>query len=193
MNKKLIIAAILAIVATAAGLRHPAEPPAHHTSDSRDTAQQTARHSASDSSDQTQQQTARHSSSDSSNLTQNPTSRHSSSDSSDITDLTQLQRVADYLHQHQRLPSYYLTKSQARRQGWEPSKGNLCQILPGRAIGGDHFSNREKVLPEKQGRRWFEADVNYDCGRRGSDRMLYSSDGMIYVTRDHYRHVEQVY
>ena len=175
MNKKLIIAAILAIVATAAGLRHPTDPPAQ---------QQADRHS----SDTTQQPTARHSSSDSSD-----SSRDSSSDSSDITDLTQLQRVADYLHQHQRLPSYYLTKSQARRQGWEPSKGNLCQILPGRAIGGDRFSNREKVLPEKQGRHWFEADVNYDCGRRGSDRMLYSSDGMIYVTRDHYRHVEQVY
>ncbi|KGT88816.1 ribonuclease [Erwinia typographi] len=153
MNKKLIVAVILAIVATAAGLRHPANnPPA-------------------------QQQTA-------------PTS---STAANDISSLTQLQRVASYLHQHQRLPAWYLTKSEARRQGWEPGKGNLCQILPGRAIGGDRFSNREKVLPEKQGRRWFEADVNYDCGRRGSDRMLYSSDGLIYVTSDHYRNVKQVY
>ncbi|WP_338555944.1 ribonuclease domain-containing protein [Erwinia sp. E_sp_B04_7] len=180
MNKKLIIAAILAIVATAAGLRHPAEQ--HHSTESQET---------------TQQQTGRHASAESSDEAF-PRSSSESRDNtvgsgSDITELTKLQRVADYLHQHQRLPSYYLTKSQARRQGWEPSKGNLCQILPGRAIGGDHFSNREKVLPEKQGRRWFEADVNYDCGRRGSDRMLYSSDGMIYVTRDHYRHVEQVY
>ncbi len=153
MNKKLIVAVILAIVATAAGLRHPANnPPA-------------------------QQQTA-------------PTS---STAANDISSLTQQQRVASYLHQHQRLPAWYLTKSEARRQGWEPGKGNLCQILPGRAIGGDRFSNREKVLPEKQGRRWFEADVNYDCGRRGSDRMLYSSDGLIYVTSDHYRNVKQVY
>lgn len=199
MNKKLIIAAILAIVATAAGLRHPAEPPAQQQADrhsSEMTQQPTARHSSADNSDRTQQHTARHSSSDSSDgITSRSSTDHDTAggSGSDITDLTQLQRVADYLHQHQRLPSYYLTKSQARRQGWEPGNGNLCQILPGRAIGGDHFSNREKVLPEKQGRRWFEADVNYDCGRRGSDRMLYSSDGMIYVTRDHYRHVEQVY
>ncbi|MGB9096862.1 ribonuclease domain-containing protein [Erwinia sp.] len=155
MNKKLIIAAILAIVATAAGLRHPSKAPAQQQQ-----ASQTA--SQTDS-------------------------------SSDISTLTEQQRVADYLHQHQRLPGYYLTKGEARKQGWEPSKGNLCKTLPGRAIGGDRFSNREKVLPEKQGRRWFEADVNYDCGRRGSDRMLYSSDGLIYVTKDHYRHVDQVY
>lgn len=157
MNKKLIIAAILAIVATAAGLRHPSKPPAD-----RQQAAHTSTASATNS-------------------------------SSDISTLTQQQRVADYLHQHQRLPAYYLTKGEARKQGWEPSRDNLCQSLPGRAIGGDRFSNREKVLPEKQGRHWFEADVNYDCGRRGSDRMLYSSDGLIYVTKDHYRNVEQVY
>lgn len=73
------------------------------------------------------------------------------------------------------------------------SQRNLCNILPGRAIGGDHFSNRENVLPDQPGRRWFEADVNYQCGHRGSDRMLYSSDGLIYVTHDHYRHMEQIY
>lgn len=144
MNKKLIIAAVFAIVATAVGLRHP-------------------------------------------------TPENTQSQGSDITALTQQQRVADYLHQHQRLPSLYLSKSEARKQGWNPAKGDLCNRLPGRAIGGDRFGNREKVLPEAQGRRWFEADVNYQCGHRGSDRMLYSSDGLIYVTRDHYRHVEQVY
>lgn len=155
MNKKLIIAAILAIVASYAGLRQQGEsrPPA-------------TRH----------EQTA---------------SRPQSS-SNDISTLTQQQRVADYLHQHQRLPDYYIRKGDARRQGWDPSKGNLCDVLPGRAIGGDRFSNREGGLPEKNGRRWFEADVNYQCGRRGTDRMLYSSDGLIYVTRDHYRHFEQV-
>ena len=144
MNKKLIIAALFAIVATVVGLRHPA-----------------------------------------------PTQTHSQVD--DISVLTRQQRVADYLHQYQRLPSLYLSKSEARKRGWNPEKGDLCHVLPGRAIGGDRFSNREKVLPEAHGRRWFEADVNYQCGHRGSDRMLYSSDGLIYVTHDHYRHVEQVY
>ncbi|WP_034914843.1 MULTISPECIES: ribonuclease domain-containing protein [Erwinia] len=144
MNKKLIIAAIFALVATIAGLRHPSSDttPGH--------------------------------------------------DNGDISTLTQQQRVADYLRQHQRLPSYYLTKDEARRQGWQPASGNLCDILPGRAIGGDRFSNREGRLPQQQDRRWFEADVNYRCGRRGSDRLIWSSDGMIYLTRDHYRHFEQV-
>lgn len=112
--------------------------------------------------------------------------------SSDISVLTQQQRVAAYLQQHQRLPDYYMRKGEARRQGWDPAKGNLCRILPGRAIGGDRFSNREGGLPDGDGRRWFEADVNYQCGRRGADRMLYSSDGLIFVTRDHYRHFERV-
>ncbi|MEN5015436.1 ribonuclease domain-containing protein [Erwinia sp. Eh17-17] len=155
MNKKLIIAAILAVVASYAGLREQGaqDKPA-------------ARHSPSVS------------------------TRQSSGD--DISQLTQQQRVADYLRQHQQLPGYYIRKGEARSQGWDPSKGNLCQVLPGRAIGGDRFSNREGGLPEKNGRRWFEADVNYQCGRRGTDRMLYSSDGLIYVTRDHYRHFDQV-
>lgn len=155
MNKKLIIAAILALVASYAGLRDRGENPAP-----------VARHE------------------------QSVSSRQNSG--SDISELTQQQRVADYVHQHRQLPDYYIRKGDARRQGWDPAKGNLCSVLPGRAIGGDRFSNREGGLPEKNGRNWFEADVNYQCGRRGSDRMLYSSDGLIYVTRDHYRHFEQV-
>lgn len=112
--------------------------------------------------------------------------------SSDISVLTQQRRVASYLQQHRQLPDYYLPKAEARRQGWDAARGNLCSALPGRAIGGDRFSNREGSLPQLTGRRWFEADVNYRCGRRGTDRMLYSSDGLIYVTHDHYRHFEQV-
>ncbi len=149
MNKKLIIAVIFAIVATAFGLHHPAK---HVTP-----------------------------------------SGTAPSVSSDITSLTQQQAVADYLHQYRRLPSAYLTKAEARRRGWDPASGDLCRVLPGRAIGGDRYGNREKILPEAQGRRWFEADINYQCGHRGSDRLLYSSDGLVYVTHDHYRHAEQVY
>nr|CBX80663.1 putative ribonuclease [Erwinia amylovora ATCC BAA-2158] len=114
------------------------------------------------------------------------------SDSRNISVLTQQRRVADYLQQHDRLPGYYMRKAEARRQGWDPARGNLCSVLPGKAIGGDRFSNREGGLPDKAGRRWFEADVNYQCGHRGTDRMLYSSDGLIFVTNDHYRHFERV-
>ncbi|WP_186374352.1 ribonuclease [Yersinia similis] len=105
-----------------------------------------------------------------------------------IEPLTQHQNVVKYLQTYHRLPDFYLTKKQAREQGWEPQKGNLCHVLPGKAIGGDRFSNRERRLPDAKGRHWREADVNYRCGRRGSDRLLYSNDGLIYLTQDHYKH-----
>ncbi|PHM71396.1 ribonuclease domain-containing protein [Xenorhabdus kozodoii] len=106
--------------------------------------------------------------------------------SKQIDVLTEQRRVADYLRQYHTLPDYYITKKQARRLGWNARAGNLCEVLPSRAIGGDKFSNRENKLPTKSGRHWFEADVNYRCGHRGSDRLLYSNDGLIYLTIDHY-------
>ena len=101
--------------------------------------------------------------------------------------LTQPQRVVDYLQRYEQLPDYYITKKQARAQGWDAASGNLCQVLPGKAIGGDRFFNREKRLPVSEQRVWREADVNFQCGRRGADRLIYSNDGLIYLTRDHYK------
>ncbi|HEX7756987.1 MAG TPA: ribonuclease domain-containing protein [Niabella sp.] len=106
---------------------------------------------------------------------------------SSIEALTKEATVVPYVKQHGRLPDYYVTKREARSQGWEPSKGNLCTVLPGKAIGGDIFSNRERALPEKQGRKWFEADINFSCGRRNADRLLYSTDGLVFITKDHYK------
>lgn len=108
-------------------------------------------------------------------------------ESTSIEQLTEQKRVVSYVQQHQRLPDYYITKKQAREQGWDASDGNLCKVLPGKAIGGDRFSNREGQLPTANNRVWREADINYRCGRRGADRLLYSSDGLIYVTHDHYK------
>ncbi len=96
------------------------------------------------------------------------------------------------MEKYQKLPAFYMTKKQAREAGWNAKKGNLCEVLPGRAIGGDRFSNREKRLPIAQERQWFEADINYRCGHRGADRLLYSSDGMIFITQDHYKSFKQV-
>lgn len=109
-----------------------------------------------------------------------------------IDEKTQANAVANYLQRHQQLPDFYLTKKAARAQGWDAKAGNLCDVLPGRAIGGDRFMNREKQLPEEAGRQWYEADVNYQCGHRGSDRLLYSNDGLIYLTTDHYRTMKRV-
>lgn len=118
---------------------------------------------------------------------QSASTAHSSAGDSNIAALTNPEKVAAWIHQNHRLPDYYLRKGEARRDGWEPSRSNLCEVLPGRAIGGDHFSNREGRLPDASGRRWYEADVNYRCGHRNADRLLYSSDGLVYLTTDHYR------
>lgn len=100
--------------------------------------------------------------------------------------------VVSYLRQNHRLPDNYITKKKAREAGWDARSGNLCNVLPGKAIGGDRFSNREGRLPVAYKRVWREADINYRCGRRGADRVLFASDGLIYVSRDHYQNFIRV-
>jgi len=106
---------------------------------------------------------------------------------SSIAELTNENVVINYLKTHQKLPDYYLTKNEARKLGWIPSEGNLCEKLPGKAIGGDYFGNREGQLPKQKGRKYFEADINYNCGRRDAERLIYSNDGLIFITKDHYK------
>lgn len=108
-----------------------------------------------------------------------------------IDKLTREEVVVLYVKKHQQLPEYYIKKSEAREKGWDAAAGNLCDVLPGRAIGGDVFSNREGGLPAAEKRKWFEADLNYKCGRRNADRLVYSNDGLIYVTYDHYKTFQQ--
>ncbi|MFB8376023.1 ribonuclease [Paenibacillus taichungensis] len=112
--------------------------------------------------------------------------------SQESTVLTQFDEVAKYISEHNELPENYITKKEAKELGWEPSKGNLEKVAPGKSIGGDVFQNREGLLPKKKGRTWYEADINYSGGTRGSDRILYSNDGLIYKTTDHYRTFEQI-
>ena len=104
-----------------------------------------------------------------------------------IDELTKEDVVVPYLKKQGKLPDCYITKSEAKSKGWEPSKGNLCEVLPGRAIGGDVWTNREETLPSKSGRTYYEADLNYNCGNRNADRVVYSNDGLIFVTHDHYK------
>jgi hypothetical protein len=120
-------------------------------------------------------------------IIENPVSDHRSIDAP-----TDAQTVAEYILQNHQLPDYYITKSEARKLGWEPRKGNLCEVLPGRAIGGDRFSNRERKLPQKKGRVYFEADVDYHCGRRNAHRLIYSNDGLVFITRNHYKTFQQL-
>lgn len=84
-----------------------------------------------------------------------------------------------------KLPANYLTKDQAKKLGWEQSKGNLGEVAPGKMIGGDVFANRKEKLPTDK--TYLEADLGYRGGYRGTERMVYSSDGSkIYITNDHY-------
>lgn len=111
--------------------------------------------------------------------------------SAKIDELTKEGVVVSYVKVNGKLPDYYITKKEARDKGWIAVEGNLCNVLPGKAIGGDIFTNREGNLPEKPGRKWFEADLNYNCGRRNADRLLFSSDGLVFVTHDHYKTFEE--
>ncbi len=85
-----------------------------------------------------------------------------------------------------RLPERYLTKAEARALGWRPG-GDLCRLAPGRMLGGDRFYNRERLLPDRPGRIWWTADIDARCGERGPRRLVFSNDGLVYVTLDHYR------
>lgn len=100
--------------------------------------------------------------------------------------------VAEYIHLYGHLPSNYMTKEEARKLGWDG--GSLEDYAPGMCIGGDYFGNYEKKLPTKNGRKYYECDIDTIGWRnRGSRRIIYSNDGLIFYTGDHYEHFEQLY
>lgn len=101
--------------------------------------------------------------------------------------------VALYIHQYNKLPVNFITKNEAKKLGWDNQKGNLWDVTDQMSIGGDRFGNYEGALPEAEGRTWKECDVNYQGGYRGSERLLYSSDGLIFYTADHYQTFTQLY
>ncbi|WP_027385783.1 ribonuclease domain-containing protein [Chryseobacterium gregarium] len=103
--------------------------------------------------------------------------------------LTEEKTVVNYIKQNHKLPGYYMTKTEARKSGWDPAKGNLCEVLPGKAIGGDRFGNREGSLPKNN--LYYEADVNYHCGNRNGDRIVFTEKGEVYLTKDHYKNFEK--
>lgn len=93
--------------------------------------------------------------------------------------------VALYIHLYGKLPGNFITKAQARTYGWK--KGSLERYAPGKCIGGDVFYNREGQLP--MGHDYFECDIGTlgSYSSRGSKRIVFSSDGLVYYTDDHYR------
>ena len=105
---------------------------------------------------------------------------------------TSAEDVALYIHENGCLPDNFITKDEARSLGWEG--GGLEDYAPGMAIGGDKFGNYEGLLPEAKGRQYYECDID-TVGRdsRGAKRLVFSNDGLIFYTEDHYDSFVQLY
>ena len=100
--------------------------------------------------------------------------------------------VAIYIHTYGHLPENFITKKQAQALGWEG--GSLEPYAPGKCIGGSRFGNYEGILPEKDGRTYTECDIDtLGAEKRGGKRIVFSNDGLVYYTEDHYETFELLY
>ena len=100
--------------------------------------------------------------------------------------LEEAQRIADYFFEHGELPENFITKKQAQALGWDNMVNYVSDVAPGKSIGGDYFGNYEQKLPVVKGRKYYEADCFYRGGRRNAYRIIYSTDGHVWYTEDHY-------
>ena len=96
------------------------------------------------------------------------------------------QSIADYLFAHGELPENFLTKKEAQKLGWDSRSNYVSDVAPGMSIGGDYFGNYEQKLPVEKGVTYREADCYYTGGKRNAYRIIYSSDGRVWYTEDHY-------
>ena len=98
--------------------------------------------------------------------------------------------VSAHIRRTGSLPQNFITKKQAGELGWQG--GDLWRYARGKSIGGDRFGNFERRLPDKKGRIWRECDIEYRGGARGAKRLIFSNDGLIFYTADHYESFERV-
>lgn len=105
---------------------------------------------------------------------------------------TSKEDVALYIHQYGELPHNFITKREAEKLGW--TGGSLEPYAPGMCIGGSRFGNYEGLLPEAPGRTYTECDIDtLGASSRGAKRIVFSNDGLIYYTDDHYESFELLY
>jgi guanyl-specific ribonuclease Sa len=98
--------------------------------------------------------------------------------------------VALYVHTYHHLPPNYITKKDARALGW--NGGSVDPYFQGGAIGGDYYGNYEGKLPD--GKKYYECDIDtLGKSKRGAKRLIYSPDGTVYYTDDHYNSFTQLY
>ena len=103
------------------------------------------------------------------------------------------EEVALYIHLYGELPGNYVTKAKAEDAGW--TGGSVERWTgEGTALGGSYFGNYEGLLPKEQGRTYAECDVDtVGENSRGAKRIVFSNDGLIYYTEDHYESFELLY
>ena len=107
---------------------------------------------------------------------------------------TSKEDVALYIHTYGKLPKNFITKDEAKALGWSGNGNDLLEeVAPGKSIGGDKFGNYEKLLPTKKGRTYYECDIDTYNKVRGTKRIVFSDDGLVYYTEDHYEHFELLY
>lgn len=105
---------------------------------------------------------------------------------------TSKEDVALYIHTYGCLPDNFVTKKEAQNAGWPG--GGLDDYFYGCSIGGDRFGNYEGLLPKAKGRTYYECDIDtMHAKSRGAKRIVFSSDGLVYYTEDHYEHFELLY
>ena len=105
---------------------------------------------------------------------------------------TSQEDVALYIHQYGCLPNNFITKNEARNLGWK--SGSLENYAPGKCIGGDRFGNYEGLLPKAPGRTYTECDIDtLGAKSRGAKRIVFSNDGLVYYTDDHYESFTLLY
>ena len=105
---------------------------------------------------------------------------------------TSKEDVALYIYLYGRLPDNFITKKEAEKLGWPG--GSLEPYAPGKCIGGNRFGNYEGLLPEAEGRTYTECDIDtLGAKSRGAKRIVFSNDGLIYYTEDHYASFELLY
>lgn len=100
--------------------------------------------------------------------------------------LDEAQWLADYIFEHGELPENFITKREAESLGWKTTYRYVSDLGLGTAIGGDYFGNYEQKLPVVKGRKYYEADCFYQRGPRNEYRIIYSTDGHVWYTEDHY-------
>lgn len=103
-----------------------------------------------------------------------------------------MEEVAVYLDTYDQLPDNYLTKKEAQALGWVSKQGNLWEVADGCSIGGDRFGNYEGLLPDAKGRKWTECDIDFEGEYRNGERIVFSNDGLIYYTDDHYESFDEI-